>query len=324
MKQGTFVISLDFEIHWGVSDHRTIESYEENLRNVPLVVKRLLQLFEQRNIHTTWATVGMLFCRQKKELFELVTEANRPQYIHPHLSNFEVAKGAGDDEASDPYHFAHSLVRQIIATPHQEMATHTYSHYYCLQPGQTPEQFYFDLKAARSLMVREKVDAVSIVFPRNQYNDEYLEQCRRTGFTSYRGNYPSWIYRAQAKSTEGMMKRMARLADTYLPVTGARFVQPIREGELLNIPASCFLRPYNKKLAALEPLRLRRIKNEMETAAKKKAVYHLWWHPHNFGKDIEKNFATLEAILDHFDQLASRYGMVSMNMKEIYEQYSRS
>ena len=53
MNTGTFVLSLDFEIHWGVSDHRTIESYNENLRNVPEVVRRTLALFEKRKIHAT-------------------------------------------------------------------------------------------------------------------------------------------------------------------------------------------------------------------------------------------------------------------------------
>jgi hypothetical protein len=91
---------------------------------------------------------------------------------------------------------------------------------------------------------------------------------------------------------------------------------------MLNIPGSCFLRPYNRKLSFLESLRISRIKNEMTAAAKKNAVYHLWWHPHNFGKDMDKNFAGLEKILDHFSTLNSKYGMQSLNMKEIYEQQS--
>ena len=33
-KQGYFVISLDFELFWGVRDKRTIEAYGKSIRNV--------------------------------------------------------------------------------------------------------------------------------------------------------------------------------------------------------------------------------------------------------------------------------------------------
>jgi hypothetical protein len=133
-----FTISLDFEIHWGVSDHRTIASYRENLENVPAVIHRTLKLFTERNIHATWAAVGMLFCKNKAELFSHVPGQNRPTYQNPKLSNYTVADIAGENEQTDPFHFASSLVKKIASTENQELATHTYSHYYCLEPGQTP------------------------------------------------------------------------------------------------------------------------------------------------------------------------------------------
>lgn len=43
------------------------------------------------------------------------------------------------------------------------------------------------------------------------------------------------------------------------------------------------LRPYSPRLSFLEGLRLRRIRHEMVHAAKKGELYHLWWHPYNFG-----------------------------------------
>ncbi|MEI2824755.1 MAG: hypothetical protein V9F02_15165 [Chitinophagaceae bacterium] len=77
MNAGVMVISLDFEIHWGVSDRRSIESYRENLESVPAVVLRLLDIFRENKIHCTWATVGMLFCKSKKELFSYVEELKK-------------------------------------------------------------------------------------------------------------------------------------------------------------------------------------------------------------------------------------------------------
>ena len=38
----------------------------------------------------------------------------------------------------------------------------------------------------------------------------------------------------------------------------------------------------------------------MTFAAKTGSNYHLWWHPHNFGKDLEANLKFLEKILQHY------------------------
>ncbi len=318
---GSFIISLDFELHWGVSDHRSVESYHENLRNVPEVVRRLLAIFRKREIHATWATVGMLFCRDKDELLNTVTGPNRPVYKNKSLSNYEVAINAGLNESDDPFHYAGSLIREVIATPHQELGTHTFSHFYCLEQGQTDRQFGYDLAAARKMIEREGVNAVSIVFPRNQYDNSYLQQCYKHGFCCYRGNYPSSIYRPEAKTAESFWKRVARMTDAYLPLTGHRWVTPEVSNGMVNVPASCFLRPFNRKLSVFEPIRLSRIKREMTVTARRKSTYHLWWHPHNFGKEMERNFRNLEIILDHFQKLSADFGMQSLNMGEVYEQY---
>ena len=84
-----------------------------------------------------------------------------------------------------------------------------------------------------------------------------------------------------------------------------------------NISSSRFLRPYSQWLARLEPLRLTRILSDMSYAAQNGLVYHLWWHPHNFGIYQEENLKFLQAILDHFTKLKDTYGMESLNMNEL-------
>jgi len=79
VSKGIFTISLDFELFWGVRDHRTLESYGENIRNVHLVVPRLLELFSKYKVHCTWATVGFLFFNEKKETISCLP-AERPAY----------------------------------------------------------------------------------------------------------------------------------------------------------------------------------------------------------------------------------------------------
>lgn len=319
MQTGIFTISLDFEIHWGVSDHYLDEGLRERITNVPKVVRQLIPLFREKEIHVTWATVGMLFCRNKEELFAYVKPEYRPTYVNEKASNYRVAEEVGNNEAEDPFHYANSLIRKIIETPGQEMATHTFSHYYCLEPGQTPEQFFHDLSAAKQLAEREGVNVTSIVFPGNQFHPDYLQQCKKQGIKCYRGNNPSSIYQYRIKSAESLWKKIARVIDTYLPLTGNRYIEAVMEDGILNIPASCFFRPYQTKLSFFEGLRILRMKREMKAAAKKKKIYHLWWHPHNFGQNTAKNFIMLEKILNYYLELKQKYNMRSLSMAEIHD-----
>src|SRR5256885_2930105 len=57
---------------------------------------------------------------------------------------------------------------------------------------------------------------------------------------------------------------------------------------MVDIPASRFLRPVGNS-AVLERLRLQRITSAMETAARRRRLFHLWWHPHNFGVDLQRS-----------------------------------
>src|SRR5699024_962404 len=63
------------------------------------------------------------------------------------------------------------------------------------------------------------------------------------------------------------------------------------------------------------------IKKSMEYAAKNNQLYHLWWHPHNFGINIDKNMSMLEEILSHYQVLSNKYNMQSITMKDIAALY---
>ena len=64
----------------------------------------------------------------------------------------------------------------------------------------------------------------------------------------------------------------------------------------------------------LENLKLRRIRNSMTYAAKNNLLYHLWWHPHNFGQNTDKNMDTLKRVLEHYKKLELKYGFRSLTM----------
>jgi len=312
---GQFVISLDFELLWGVRDHADKQSYGQNVLGAREAVPRMLELFEASGIRATWATVGFLFCKTKEELMAALP-AERPAYVNQRLSNYTYLDEVGKDERSDPYYFAASLVDAISKTPGQELGTHTMSHYYCLEDGETLTAFEADLVAAKALSDLRGVSLKSIVFPRNQFTSAHLEVCARQGITHYRGNPDGWAYRAAKGSEQTPSKRALRLIDAYSGALGSQTFLPRRDG-LIDVPASRFLRPGAGKLAALHPLHLSTIKRGMTQAAKAGRGYHLWWHPHNFGRELEANLNGLRQIIDHFTMLHENHGMRSVAMGEI-------
>lgn len=191
----------------------------------------------------------------------------RPAYMNPRLSNYTYLDEVGRDERSDPYYFATTLVDAICKTPRQELGTHTMSHYYCFEDGQTLTAFEADLAAAKALADLRGVSLKSIVLPRNQFTAAHLDVCARQGITHYRGNPRGWAYRAAKGSEQTPAKRALRLIDAYSGVLGAQTFALGRDG-LVDVPASRFLRPCAGKLATFHPLHMGAIKRGMTEAAK--------------------------------------------------------
>ncbi len=315
---GALVISLDFELHWGVRDHAGSDGpYRDRLLGTRVAVDALLDLFGEYDVGATWAAVGFLFARNREEL-----EAHRPNptpaYADPDLDPWDEPVGA--DEEDDPLHFAPSLIRRIADAPRQELATHTFSHFYCGADGATPAAFEADLNAAQALACATVGRSLrSIVFPRNQAGPEYVAVLPRAGIQAYRGNPPGPLWNTTAEGgARAIARRFGRILDAYLPLgddTVAWQSLPEAAG-ITNVRASRFLRPHDRRLAALEPLRLRRIVGGLEAAARRRRLYHLWWHPHNFGARLDENLRVLRRVLDAFARVRERHGMVSLTMAE--------
>ncbi len=316
---GALVVSLDFELHWGVRDHHPADgAYRKNLLGARGAIPRMLDVFERYGVAATWATVGFLFAdsRRERERFSPVV---RPDYANPALSPYHEI--TGDTEVDDPLHYAPSLIDAIARRPRQEIGCHTFSHYYCLEQGQTGDAFKADLHSAMAIARARGFNLRSLIFPRNQANPAYAPILRDCGIVCYRGNEHGWMYRASAASDErGRRILNARRADRYLNLSGSNLTvwdDIPRDDGLCNVPASRFLNPYNPRLRQFEPLRLRRIIHDLRAAAARRQIYHLWWHPHNFGTYTDENIAFLERILEEFARLRASHGMRSLNMGDV-------
>jgi len=319
-RKGVFIISLDFELYWGVRDIQSLDQSRAKLLAARLAIPTVLSLFGEYGIHATWATVGMLFCESRQHLLSTAPRM-KPQYTRMVLSPYQDSAGIGQDEQDDPYHYAQSLIRLINSTPHQEIGTHTFSHYYCLEDGQNAGAFQADLLAALQAAKDMNLKIESIVFPRNQVNPAYLHICEELGIITYRGNNAGWAYAPRRRDGESQLRRAIRLLDCYLNLSGHNTYDPeeIGHGLPMNLPSSRYLRMYSRPLGRLEALRLARIRNEITHAAHHGRIYHLWLHPEDFGSHFEKNMSFLRKILDHFAGARDRNEMESLNMRETFQ-----
>ncbi|TPH18951.1 polysaccharide deacetylase family protein [Litorilituus lipolyticus] len=308
------IISLDFELLWGVRDSRGKE-YHQQLLNVHEVVPKLLALFEKYEVACTWATVGALLSKNKQN-FEELKPTQYPSYKDKNFSPYpEIDEMLKLDEK---LLFASQLVRKIISTDKQELASHTFCHYYCLEDGQSIEEFRADLQSNSVAASHYDIHFNSLVFPRNQFNGEYLQACADAGLVCYRGNPSHWAYQPENREGRSVLRRAFRLLDSYIPLSGSLRQKPLVDScsGMVDVPASLFFRPWNKKLAVFEALRLWRIKWSMTRTAKKGGLCHLWWHPHNFGRNVEQNMSNLEQVLRHYKILQEKYDFKSATMEQ--------
>lgn len=310
----TLIVSLDFELFWGMLDVCPLEEYQDHVLGGRQAIGQLLELFRRYDIHATWAAVGFLFGENAQQLRRYFPEeALRPSYATPKLNPYPWFEKIGKDEQEAPCFYGASLLRRIAQTPGQEIGSHTFCHYYCREDGQTVEQFRADMRAAKAIAKENGYDLTSVILPRNQCELPYTQVLQQEGFTAYRDEENDWIHE---KIPVRPLMRMLRLADVYLPLTGQGGYTPKNEGGIWNLTGSRMFKPIFPQLRLLEGLKMRRIKAQMLHAAKNGLTFHLWWHPHNVGVRTQEHLAQLEEIFAYYQQLHQRYGMCSRNMGE--------
>ena len=324
---GVFVISLDFELHWGVRDHVGRDTFRRSAAGTRAAVRRMLERFEVHSVAATWATVGCLMADDAETLRAWWPERSPGYRVRGLDAQDELERGI--DAA---LHIAPELVERIIAAPEQELATHSFSHFYCGEDGVSPASFRADLEAAKKAAARWDVELQSIVFPRNQVAPAMLQVCADAGLRYYRGQPEHVLYRPRKSDAQSLPVRAGRLLDAVVPLTGVgrQRCADHRPSLMINVPASRFFRPNILRSQTLSTLGLRRVLAEMRDAAKVGALFHLWWHPHNFAAGDfaagdfaagDRAFESLEVVLQHFAYLRSRFGMRSATMASAGHDY---
>lgn len=169
-------ISADFEHNWAFRawppDVRNQNGINER-KNVP----NLIELLEQYSIPITWAAVGHLFLES--------CERGAGGLAHPNMPRPPVnGRFQGDwymhdpctNLRKDPLWYAPDLIQDIIDSnvPH-EMGTHSFSHIDCSLKYSSRELVLREIEECRRVMEPFGVQPKSLVFPHNETEYSYAE-----------------------------------------------------------------------------------------------------------------------------------------------------
>jgi hypothetical protein len=313
---GYFLISLDFEMQWGRFDKVVLDDIrKKELENTLQLIPRMLELFQENKIAATWAVVGMMFNKDKRAWMSNIPESI-PYYSSQNLSPYQYFENLDFDENLNKYFFSPEIIALISNTKKQELASHTYSHYYGLEKGQTIENFKSDLEKVVSI----SNDIKSLVLPRNQFNINYLSVCKTLDFSTIRTNPSSWYWKAHS---DGLLKRLFRFIDAFNFFSYSKCIHLNFFNKQIStpyfLPSSRFLRSWLPNKKVINYFKLQRILIEMSFAAKYNRYYHIWWHPENFGKYPEQCLQELNIIIAHYKKLNNQFGFKSTTMKDFGE-----
>lgn len=306
---------MDFELHWGRFDKYPLEPNLAYYKATRAAIPKILDLFAQYDIHATWATVGMLMAESREE-WEHYSPDVKPSFTNQLYSAYSWMKA--QPRIFNEALFAPELVKLVLDTPNQELGSHSFSHYYTMAKGQRLEEWEADLVAANRI-AWEKFQHIhySLVFPRNQYSKKSLEIASEQGFGAVRTNPSDWFWKQV--ENENLIKKIFRTGDTLFPLGNRTSYSEVRNGEfLVHLPASRLLRPFRSG-SFFNQRRIARIKEEIDTAINLGEMYHLWWHPHNFGHYPNENLQILETLLAWIKGRMETHGLESKNMKETAE-----
>lgn len=302
-----FVLSLDFELRWGVHDvyGLDVNGYRANLEQERHAAPALLKMLAAYGTRATWATVGAIACQSWDEYFARAPAP--PRYARQALA---VKPEYAQMDPQGALHFWPELVRSIVDTPGQELGTHTFSHLYLREEGITADDVAADLAAGRTLFEeRFGVKPESMVFPRNQA--AFIETVRAAGIKVWRGNPGPWYYEREDSEGKGPLPRALKLLDGLNPLRRMSFPM---QSDMTR--ASMFLRlNLPQPLWQLHFLRIRRELASLRPGQ----IFHLWFHPHNLGADTSERLARVEQVLEATVAQRSLTGLESKTMRELVD-----
>jgi len=294
LDEGRFVLSLDFELAWGMRDLLGDNAQDEECeRTRDVVVPRLLELFERYQVPATWCTVGQLFDSEiaspVEEHFATLVPPEHDWLTKPWFEGLE----AGTEQKRRAY-LAPGLIAQILsATPAQEIGSHSFTHVIFGDQGCSRACAETEIDACVERAAHDGLRLQSFAFPRNEVG--HRDVLRHHGFRCYRGPETNWFYRPWVPQK---LARIAHLASVLAGVSALPVLPRRDELGLWDIPGSMILLPAHG-IRRFVPMsrRVQRAARGIRAAVQSRGVFHLWFHPINLAVETDPLFEALERIL---------------------------
>jgi peptidoglycan/xylan/chitin deacetylase (PgdA/CDA1 family) len=316
LPRGIFTLSLDFELLWGTIDLYGTEGFRRACETErAVVIDRLLDLLAANGVRATWCIVGHLFL----ERCPGESPPRHPEIVRPRHAWFPedwFERDPGGTEATQPLFLARSLVEKIRAcrVP-QEIGCHSFSHAIFGDPGCSRAAAQSEVLACVRAAAEMGIELRSFAFPRNSVG--HLDVLRQFGFTCYRGPGPRWY---ESDDSPGMLRRLAHLADVLAAASPPTVLPELTEAGLWNIPGSMIYFPMHG-LRRYIPVsrRVERARKGLEHAARRREVFHLWFHPTNLADGTDGLFSGLRDILGQASSMKESGALDIMSMAGIAE-----
>ena len=298
MENGTFTLSLDTELIWGVV-HWARKEHEQSVLKAREIISELLELMDKYHIPATWAVVGHLFL-DKCEIRGGRKHADMPRPNYSWLKEDWYDVDPATNLKADPLFYGKDIVEKIISTKTKhEIGCHGFSHIIFDERGCSAEVADAELKKCRQLAQSFGITLSSMVFPQNSIG--HLKILKENGFKCYRGPEPLW-YEKYPK----LVRKAVHPIDVALAVKPP-VVEPIQAlPGLWNIPGSMLYLSCDG-IRGMVPVsaRVAKAKKGIDLALQEKKIFHLWFHPFNIASNMQQMLAGIEEIFSYAERKKS-------------------
>lgn len=305
-ESGTFVISLDTELAWGTFDTEAgYRPFEEAYRRTPSVVRELCSLFETYEISATWAVVAHLF-------EDCGGEHDRPQIDLDWIDDWYGSLPCRNGVDRDLWYAPEILDMIRSCSVPQEIGLHGYSHLILGADGCSRSAAEREMSAAVDVLESHGMSPTSFVYPRNQTG--YLDILSDAGIEVVRGRDDIWFEERELPRSVRKPFRFANEALSWTPPV----VKPRKRDGVVEIPGSQVFRPFHGGWQfAPERTRVARAKKGLDDAVKTGRIYHLRFHPFDFGLEPDRMLGLLEEVLEYAANLRRQGSLKVRPLREI-------
>ncbi len=308
--KGTFTISLDTELAWGWIDSPKRKLYDPLFRSARENVDRLLELFDKYNIPATWAVVGKMID------YEGASESHDRFQVSDFYPGLDSRSLYSNSDLHNE-HFSLLLFPEVIdkirnSRAAHEIGAHSYSHIVFTSVSEEHREIIDkDLSRMVTSLKAYGISPDSFVFPRNKVG--HLDLLKSYGFKRYRDKDP--ILDHKTSILDKLLNNLIQI----LPISPQVGKAEYDANGLIKIPGGLLFRQTHLGLKKNIPISLTTAKAIMglKSAYKKNGIFHLWFHPFNFGTNTEKHFKAFEKVLSKASTLRAQDKLEIKTMNQI-------